>query len=241
MARANNAGLGAVVLLLGASACLEPDPSFAGGDGTSSGTDTDASGGGTAGTGTGAATTDSAGSGGGTTAAPTTGSGGGSTSDTGNCGVETCNGMDDDCDGLIDEVGDDNTACNDCNLEQHEGHAYWFCADPRRWMQARSDCQDWGAELVSIPDEAANTFLAGHLGMNGLNDRFWIGANDRDTENTWVWEDGLAWGYENWAMDEPNDTNGEDCVEMWSMPAGTWNDSDCGDGLHFVCWAPHTP
>ena len=88
----------------------------------------------------------------------------------------------------------------------------------------------------------------------------WIGANDIDTENTWVWDNGTTsgdsgltddlcgtdsdcrnsnatWadGTEKWASGEPNDyipLGGEDCGNIWRS-AGTWNDLPCNNSSYF--------
>ena len=45
--------------------------------------------------------------------------------------------------------------------------------------------------------------------------RYWIGLNDKKTEMLYEWSDGTPVTYTNWYAHEPNDANGEDCVEMY--------------------------
>lgn len=47
---------------------------------------------------------------------------------------------------------------------------------------------------------------------------------------------GIGAAYTNWNGGEPNDSNGEDCTEMYS--GGAWNDIGCGDAHVGVCEYP---
>lgn len=47
---------------------------------------------------------------------------------------------------------------------------------------------------------------------------------------------GLGVAYTNWNSGEPNDSNGEDCTEMYD--GGNWNDIGCGDAHTGVCEYP---
>ena len=64
---------------------------------------------------------------------------------------------------------------------------------------------------------------------------YWIGYNDNAKEGSFVWSDGSAGGYENWAEGEPNNirTEGEDCTEFWA--SGEWNDEKCSVPRTFIC------
>jgi hypothetical protein len=69
-----------------------------------------------------------------------------------------------------------------------------------------------------------------------LNTSWQIGFNDRSTEGDWVWSNGDDVTYTNWASGEPNDSGGEDCVQiLWSGYA--WNDGACGSALPYICEA----
>ena len=64
-----------------------------------------------------------------------------------------------------------------------------------------------------------------------------VGASDLLVEGTFEWVDESAWGYENWAPEEPNDMDNEDCALI--TPTGDWNDQQCTGALVFACKAPH--
>ena len=68
--------------------------------------------------------------------------------------------------------------------------------------------------------------------------RFWIGIHDIKNEGIFVYDSNdLPISYENWAPGEPNDKNGEDCVEIGYLyyPNYKWNDQKCADEISFVC------
>ncbi|XP_077861526.1 uncharacterized protein LOC144341898, partial [Saccoglossus kowalevskii] len=62
----------------------------------------------------------------------------------------------------------------------------------------------------------------------------WIGANDRTTEGGWEWSDGSAFAYFNWAPEEPNNVDGEHCVEL-VVSDGNWNDHKCDRTIGYIC------
>ena len=122
-----------------------------------------------------------------------------------------------------------------CELAVHDTHAYLLCrSTPASWNDARTFCQQRGADLVIVNDAAENDFLAGlELGAP------WLGASDVAAEGTWVWVDGSSLGYANWNTGEPSNSGGiENCAMMLTGdPAtqGKWNDADCTGARQFVC------
>ncbi|GAH00521.1 unnamed protein product [marine sediment metagenome] len=96
--------------------------------------------------------------------------------------------------------------------------------------------------LVRIDDEMENSFLS-----DNLPDTFWIGANDRSDNQSWVWskdgaefwngdENGDPTGslYSKWDPGEPN-TSSNDCAVM--LAGGNWEDSNCNNNLGYICEA----
>ena len=89
------------------------------------------------------------------------------------------------------------------------------------------------------------TWLLGTL-VPSFQPDFWIGARDDVVEGQWTWDDGeLFWEgrfdgaaqgelYTDWAENQPNDMNGEDCAEVSRMLGG-WNDVGCTQTRPFVC------
>ncbi len=90
--------------------------------------------------------------------------------------------------------------------------------------------------LANITSSEENSFVAARITQDG-----WFGASDASVEGDWVWRDGpeagtlfwrgtaggTAFGYENWAGGEPNQSGEEDCSEFYANGSG-WNDLPCG-------------
>ncbi|MBP7773828.1 hypothetical protein KA071_01935 [Candidatus Gracilibacteria bacterium] len=90
--------------------------------------------------------------------------------------------------------------------------------------------------LANITSSDENSFVAARITQDG-----WFGASDSGVEGDWVWLDGpesgtlfwrgtaggTAFGYENWAGSEPNQSGDEDCSQFYANGSG-WNDLPCG-------------
>jgi hypothetical protein len=149
--------------------------------------------------------------------------------------TEICDGKDNDCSFAIDD------GAAQCGCDQHyaqNGKAYLACTNALDWPSAEQYCLAIGYHLVSVGSVAENSTL--HSIVNQYpTTRWWMGINDRAAEGAWVWSDGSAHGYTNWAAGEPNNIGDEDCGQLnrfW--PDSTWNDEPCSTALNFVCEAP---
>jgi hypothetical protein len=157
---------------------------------------------------------------------------------------EVCNGVDDDCNGIVD----DGDTCP-CPAAGFEGKIYLFCDDGSSWPQAQIFCQREGLHLAKVESVAENEFITARAIQNGM-DETWIGLNDRDTGGEFVWHDGTALAYENWNPGQPNNGDGgdQDCTEIHTCVnpdscqdnswVGRWNDEDCNAPAAFVCESP---
>ena len=96
----------------------------------------------------------------------------------------------------------------------------------KAWDAARADCISKGGNLTSITSANENSLV-----LKTSKEDAWIGLNDRDVENTFVWIDGTNNTYTNWENDEP-DSN-RNCIIIKSD--GTWKDKDCGESYPYVC------
>ena len=145
------------------------------------------------------------------------------------CGAETCNRRDDDCDGLVDESGCATGTAGDCQSHALGERVYLVCPDLLNWTGARDGCAGLGYALVTIDSAEENAAIAGWIPGDS-----WIGLNDRDDEDTFVWVDGSAPAFTSWSDREPNDSWGEDCALVRQNTQ--WNDVECSDETHtFVC------
>ena len=102
------------------------------------------------------------------------------------------------------------------------------------WDSARYQCQCQGNyDLASITSDAENDFVNTLAGANEV----WIGLNDKQTQETYVWSDGTAFDtsvFNKWDNNQPSNTNGQqDCVAM--RTDGKWDDLKCNKDYKFVC------
>ncbi|MCB9685918.1 MAG: aryl-sulfate sulfotransferase [Alphaproteobacteria bacterium] len=139
-------------------------------------------------------------------------------------GAETCDGVDDDCDGAVDEL----PSCWSCAATG----PVLVCDHGLPWADARQVCQDLGGDLVFIHSELENRAVA-QLSAPGT---YWVGLTDTVTEGTFRWVDGTPATYTSWYRGEPNDAGGdEDCVSINYGGDGKWNDYRCSGVQPFVC------
>jgi hypothetical protein len=152
---------------------------------------------------------------------------------------ETCNGHDDDCNGVVDVDAAGAHACQ-CHTEFHQGAAYKLCLTPMPFGSA--PCGP-GYRLARIQTSAERVAVIGWLSEARVASA-WIGVYQRTSAtaaNTeWVLLDGAAAAYLPWGASQPdnvgvaeNDVSDEDCVEQ--LTSGQWNDLACSRSLSFVC------
>ena len=124
---------------------------------------------------------------------------------------ESCNGVDDDCSGYIDD------GAAGCPYDVHYcdegasvsfGSAYMFAADQPdfTWTDAEAACEDYGYQLVKVEDEYEWDWIADVIDNNYslhseyIDDYWWIGLNCSTygscaTMSYWSWPDGSTGGY----------------------------------------------
>ncbi|KAM8810846.1 macrophage mannose receptor 1-like [Eudromia elegans] len=120
------------------------------------------------------------------------------------------------------------------------------------WSTAQRACTSLGGHLASIHSGQVQAFITYHL-KDASND-LWIGLNDILSELNFVWTDGSAVSYTNWAPDCPKlreiylfDTlrpeDGHnllqfDCVSVKRghvEDTGKWNDEPCYSSRGYIC------
>ncbi|PCC69730.1 Lectin C-type domain-containing protein [Nannocystis exedens] len=135
--------------------------------------------------------------------------------------AELCNmGVDDDCDGLVDEYSADNLACGTCSLSEFGGAVSWVCSESLAFTAAEAFCQQFGAAVHLVHPENATELafvrdrIFDHLGEVPAELRFWTGLHRREalwdecTTNPdatdWVALDGAPVTYLPWRDGAPD-------------------------------------
>ena len=133
-----------------------------------------------------------------------------------------------------------------CDGTVANGLCFKAVAATANWTEAEAACGKWGGHLAKISSAAENTVVRNVAnGICGANSTPWIGVNDIAVEGTFVWPDGTAATYTNWAGGEPNNcvacctvaNAGEDSGQM--LASGQWNDVCTAAALGcYVCRRP---
>jgi len=126
--------------------------------------------------------------------------------------------------------------------ETYSNHTYAITTSAMNWENAKIQAASLGGYLATINTKAENDWLTAKFISYG---NVWIGSHDKDTEGTWVWDNGttsddsgvsdnisagakwpdgtLKWGN----TGEPNNSNpGEHCGTIRDS-TGVWNDVYC--------------
>lgn len=115
-----------------------------------------------------------------------------------------------------------------------ESSIYQYFNIGSTYFEATDDCMNRSGYLASVGSEAENSFLAELVDVSA-----YIGLNDIDSENDFVWQDGSSLNFSSWIEEtnEPNNAGGnEDCVQLF--PSTFWNDINCNLRLHYICEIP---
>ena len=143
---------------------------------------------------------------------------------------ETCNGIDDDANGLIDDLAE----CDDCMRHDFEELHLLYCTWPRTWEEAQGECESRGGSLAT-PNTTPGIYMTYlHTWQRGA--QWWVGGTDQDKDGTWVQADGSpVEGY--WASGEPNGGEAQNCA-AWHTAENRWRSEDCGEAKASICVLP---
>ncbi|MCG8418969.1 MAG: CotH kinase family protein [Proteobacteria bacterium] len=144
--------------------------------------------------------------------------------------AEVCDRIDNDCSGLKDDAAQ-------CPCPTHEisGQTFHFCNLRMTWADANQFCKSQGVELARIDSVEMSRALY-RRARKYNKERWWIGLNDRDREDAFVWSSGAPVEFTYWARGEPdNDACNQDCAALKEKGRGRWHDTHCAQRRPFLC------
>lgn len=175
-------------------------------------------------------------------------------------GEEVCNGIDDNCNGQIDEavltpLCDSNQLCwkgkcqpppdaSACPLVRggDSDHLYAICDQKLAWEAARRVCLDWGGDLAVVETAVEDQFLSEQASVWS-----WIGYRIFNPMESWQWVGRPTSTYEGWCPDGPNQDGSyaacatdkyQSCTLLGytcTDSAIGWDNQNCCLGRGFIC------
>ncbi|MCY1064615.1 CotH kinase family protein [Nannocystis sp. RBIL2] len=147
---------------------------------------------------------------------------------------EMCDLDDDNCNG----IWDDDPLCPHCVEKDLPGPGTaQLCFVALPFAEAEADCVVQGGHLLSIPSQEIQDWVVAEAFSIANND-WWIGLNDVDAEDDFVWTDGTPLDFTAWNEGEPNNSGEEDCVNVPAWAGGLWNDLACDAPRPYICQTP---
>jgi Lectin C-type domain len=166
--------------------------------------------------------------------------------------TERCNGHDDDCDEVVDELACNSSAsgtvgCSGFVLPKDATRGYMLCINAKDYSHARDACAAQNMHLAWLDTSAENGEISKKVAALSNDAEVSFGANDIDNEGHWFWDGGPQFwnGDENgqpvaglfnaWTDGTPNDENNdEDCAVLMSATA-SWGDRSCTAKYAYLC------
>ena len=113
--------------------------------------------------------------------------------------------------------------------QEFNGNYYMLYDESKSWSEAQAFCESMGGHLVCIGSQNEQDFLI-ELSKSSTKKNLWIGAKT-DATGIYSWVSNEAFGYTNWAEDEPNNLFDSQYTAMMythnaSYDAGLWNDEN---------------
>lgn len=154
--------------------------------------------------------------------------------------VETCNTVDDNCNGVRD---DGYTCGTGCYRLDYAGHVYQFCwGYDTNWSVAANFCAARGYYLTMLETNPEHVVVTQYAYAYDYANPWWIGAHDINYEGYYQWISSAYMNYQYWYPGEPNNYGGnEDCVSLLRFSLAPYNapyhmnDENCGNIMNYVC------
>jgi len=103
-------------------------------------------------------------------------------------------------------------------IGEFNGHRYFEAQNQTTWPVARANALLLGGNLATVNDAGENNFIQSQLsGVDG-----WLGYNDEETDDVFVWESGELSTYTNWRNGEPNNSGGNEKFARILQSSGQW-------------------
>jgi len=161
--------------------------------------------------------------------------------------LDVCNGVDDDCDAMTDEVPSCPSGCEGVAMPAST-RRYMFCSGNVPFAAAAMSCVANGMRLVRIDEASEDDWVLATATVSFGMVRYWIGATDETIDGDWRWIDGTRFWtgdlagmpvdglYSNWAPGlQPSGGAAEACADGRPDSAGHWGDVACTIAHPFVC------
>ncbi|XP_048780983.1 perlucin-like [Ostrea edulis] len=125
-----------------------------------------------------------------------------------------------------------------------QGSCYLFASEQASWTEAVAYCRSMNSNLVEIGSATENAFVEGelkiihsHASSGNQNEvSYWLGGNDIEIEGEFKWANSdLSLTFTDWSPGQPDNANGEDCIELRGAFHYHWNDLPCNTPHHFIC------
>ena len=97
--------------------------------------------------------------------------------------------------------------------------------------EAVLDAESRGGYLATITNSDENNDVDEIATSNE-----WLGGTDKEVEGVWEWITGEEWTYSNWNPNEPNNSNNEDGLHIYSN--GKWNDIPLTNDYAYILEKP---
>ncbi len=146
--------------------------------------------------------------------------------------TEVCNGLDENCDRLIDDGAD--CGCDARSLT--DGGSLLVCDAPTPWQEAADFCAARGYELATIFNGPDNMLFRSIAATHDQGD-WWMGLFEAD--GSWQWVDQSAVVYTDWMNAQPEEIGGPRCGALSADPrnVGSWRVESCEQARSFLCVA----
>ena len=103
------------------------------------------------------------------------------------------------------------------------------------WYDAKGACAAIGGHLPTVQTRTQMNEITS-LVVNSVT-RIWVGGNDEVSEGSFRWESGEPFNVDAslWGSGQPDNFNGENCIEIVLTTVDYINDENCFNTRHVVC------